>query len=126
LGGNLYYGVASRYVGVGHSAIGANFPLDGGRLFLLDLDLDLGLLDVSGRRAHLARAVGRVAVLVGTQPQEMREEFDGAPEALLGALGVSVEVGVLSVVAAARVVLDRLQLTICLGLDVLVQDVVFG
>jgi hypothetical protein len=56
----------------------------------------------------------------------MRKEFDRAPEALLGALGVSVEVGVLSVVAAARVVLDRLQLTICLGLDVLVQDVVFG
>ena len=87
---------------------------------MLDLDLDLGLLDVSGGRAHLARAVGHVVVLIGAQPQEMGEELDGAPEALLGAFGVSIEIGVLSVVAAARVVLDCLQLAVCLGLDVLV------
>jgi hypothetical protein len=92
---------------------------------LLDFDLDLGFLDVPRGRAHLARAVGHVAILIGAQPQEMGEELDRAPEALLGTLGVSIEVCILSIVAAARMVLDRLQLSVCLGLDVLVEDVVF-
>lgn len=56
----------------------------------------------------------------------MREELDGAPEALSWALGVAVQVSVLAVVAAARVVLAGLGLAVCLCLDVLVQLVVLG
>jgi hypothetical protein len=121
----LYYGIAPDDGAVWCSAAGAVLSLDGHGLLLLGFNLDLGLLDVSGRRAHLARAIGHVAVLVGAQPQEMGKKFDGTPEAFLGALWVSVEVCILSIVAAARVVLDRLQLSVCLGLDVLVEDVVF-
>lgn len=77
-------------------------------------------------RAHLAGAVDGVAVLVGAEPQQMGEELDGAAEALLGALGVAVQIGVLPVVAAARVVLHRLLLAVGLGLDVFVEDVVLG
>lgn len=54
----------------------------------------------------------------------MRKEVGGAPVALSRALGVAIEVGVLSVMAAARVVLDRLRLAVCLCLDVLVEPVV--
>ena len=56
----------------------------------------------------------------------MWEELDGAPEALSRALGVSVEVCILSVVSAAGVVLDCLGLAVRLGLDVFVQLVVLG
>src|SRR5690242_8827986 len=56
----------------------------------------------------------------------MREELDRASEALSWALGVAVQVCVLPVVAAARVVLARLGLAVCLCLDVLVQLVVLG
>lgn len=122
----MHYRVASCDVCVWYNATGAVFPLDGSRLFLLDFDLDLGLLDVAGGRAHLARAVSHVAILVGAQPKEMGKELDRAPEALLGTFGVSIEIGVLSVVAATRVVLDCLQLTVCLGLDMLVEDIVLG
>jgi len=54
----------------------------------------------------------------------MRKKLDGTAETLLRALGVAVEICVLSVVPAAGVVLDRLQLTVGLCLDMLVQDVV--
>ena len=66
------------------------------------------------------------ALVVGTQPQQVGEELEGATEALLGALGVAIKVGILAVVAAARVVLDRLWLAVGLSLDVLVKGVVFG
>ena len=56
----------------------------------------------------------------------MREEVGGAPVSLSGALGVAIKVGILAVVAAARVVLDRLWLAVGLSLDVLVKGVVFG
>lgn len=56
----------------------------------------------------------------------MREEIGGAPVPLARALGVAVEVCVLAVMAAARVVLDRLRLAVGLGLDVLVESVVLG
>lgn len=56
----------------------------------------------------------------------MREELDGAAEALLGALWVAIQVGILSVVATAGMVLDRLELAVGFGLDVLIQNVVFG
>ena len=54
----------------------------------------------------------------------MRKEFDRASEALLRSPWVTVQVGILSIVAAAGVVLDRLDLAICLCLDVLIEDVV--
>lgn len=68
------------------------------------------------------------ALIVGAQPQQVREELEGAAEALLGALGVAIEIGVLAIVAAARVVLvlDRLELAVGFRLDVLVEGVVFG
>lgn len=68
------------------------------------------------------------ALVVGAQPQQVREELEGAAEALLGALGVAIEIGVLAIVAAARVVLvlDRLELAVGFRLDVLVEGVVFG
>ena len=56
----------------------------------------------------------------------MRKKLDGAPEALLRALGVAVEIGILSIVPAAGMVLNSLQLTVGLCLDVLIEDVVFG
>lgn len=107
--------------------VGGRLPLDRGRRFRSGFDLDGLLLNLGLHgRAHLAGAVVVVGRLVGAQPEEMREELDGAPEALLRALWVAVEVCILAVVAAARVVLDRLELAVCLCLDVLVQDVVVG
>lgn len=55
----------------------------------------------------------------------MREELDGAAKALLGPSRVAVQIGVLSVVPAARVVLDRLDLAVRFGLDMFVEDIVF-
>jgi hypothetical protein len=56
----------------------------------------------------------------------VREEVSGTPVPLSGAFWVAVEVGVLPVVTAARVVLDCLRLTVGLGFDVLVEFVVLG
>ena len=94
---------------------------------MLDLDLDCRLLhfELQGH-AHLAGAILHVARLVGAQPEEVWEELEGAPETLAGAFGVAVEVCVLAVVAAARVVLARPRLAVGLGLDVFVEDVVVG
>jgi hypothetical protein len=80
----------------------------------------LGPLDIAGWGAHLAGAVGVVAALVGAQPEQVREKLDGAPEALLGPLGIAIEVRILPVMAAPRMVLDRLHLSVRFRLDVLV------
>jgi hypothetical protein len=56
----------------------------------------------------------------------MRKELDRTPEALLRALGVAVQIGILPVVASSRMVLDRLQLAVRLGLDVFVKLVILG
>ena len=103
----------------------------GERGFLLDagcsaLLLDHGLLNFDlFWAAQLACAVARVASFVCHQPQKMREKLNRASEALLGPARMPVEVGILSVVAAAGVVLHGLCLPIRLRLDVLVQLVVF-
>jgi hypothetical protein len=98
-------------------------PLD----LRLRFDLYCRLLHVELQgHTHLAGAVLHVARLVGAQPEEVWEELEGAPEALAGAFGVAVEICVLTVVAAARVVLARPRLAVGLGLDVFVEDVVVG
>lgn len=56
----------------------------------------------------------------------MWEELDGASKAFPRAFGISVQVCVLSVVAAARVVFDRLGLAVCLGLYMLEEAVALG
>lgn len=56
----------------------------------------------------------------------MGKELDRAPEAFLRAFGITIEVGILAIVTAARVVLHSLDLAVCLCLDVLVEDVVVG
>jgi hypothetical protein len=55
----------------------------------------------------------------------MGKKFDWTPEALSGALGVAIEICILSVMPATRVVLDRLCLAVCFGLDVLIKLIVF-
>jgi hypothetical protein len=56
----------------------------------------------------------------------MWEEVGRAPVSLARAFGIAVEVRILPVVAAARVVLDRLRLAVGFGLDVLIKPVVLG
>jgi hypothetical protein len=111
-----------------------NWESDGLSLFLdlwLDFDPDCRLFFFLFHvelqwHAHLAGAILHVARLVGAQPEEVWEELERAPEALAWALGVAVQVCILAVVAAARVVLARPRLAIGLGLDVFVEGVVVG
>jgi hypothetical protein len=66
----LYYGIPAHDiavvgVGVWSSPTGAVLSLERHWLLLLDLDLGLRLLNIARWRAHFARAVGHIAVLVG-------------------------------------------------------------
>ena len=87
---SLLYIVVIVIVGVWNSPTRTVLAFERHWLLLFGFGLWLGLFDIACWRAHFARAVRHIAILVGTQPQQMREEFHRAPEAFLGALGVAV------------------------------------